>query len=43
MHAALWSDNICVLLRAPARDAQGNEAEAEQGEHAGLGDLTMKS
>lgn len=24
------------LLRAPARDAEGNEAKAEQGEHAGL-------
>ena len=27
-----------LLLRASARDAEGNEAEAEQGEHSGLGD-----
>ena len=29
---------FALLLRAPARDTQGNEAEAEQGEHAGLRD-----
>ena len=29
---------LALLLRAPTRNAQGNEAEAEQGEHAGLGD-----
>ena len=28
---------FALLLRASARDTQGNEAEAEQGEHAGLG------
>jgi hypothetical protein len=29
---------LALLLRAPTRNAQGNKAEAEQGEHAGLGD-----
>ena len=28
-----------LLLRAFARDTEGNEAEAEQGEHSGFGDF----